>query len=365
MIKFLDLGLQYRGIKVEIDLAIETIIQNTDFINGQSVREFEQEFSAYIDVEHCIGVGNGTDALEIAIESFGLPKGAEIIVPGNSFIASSEAVTRAGHRVQFCDCREDTFSMDIEDVERRITESTKALVVVHMYGNPCDMDAVTKLAEKYNLRIVEDCAQAHGAKYKGKMVGGFGDVGAFSFYPGKNLGAYGDAGAIVTSDHSLSEKIRMIGNHGRISKYDHEFEGRNSRLDGLQAAILSVKLKHLDDWVARRRAVAEAYLKNIVQKDEVRCMTLLNSSECAYHLFVVRVNRRDELKNYLNTHGVETGIHYPVALPKLNAYKYLQQSSGDMVCNQLDGKVLSLPMGEHITMKNVKYISDLINEFYK
>jgi len=247
-IPFLDLKLQYLSIKDEIDLAVSNVINNTAFIKGENVSNFEINFAKYQNAKYCIGVGNGTDALEIAIESLQLPKNSEIIVPANSFIASSEAVTRSGHKVIFCDCNNNNYTISIKSLKSKITDNTRAIIAVHLYGHPCDMDGIYNVIGTKNIKVIEDCAQAHGAEYKGKKIGSIGDISAFSFYPGKNLGAYGDGGAILTNNKELSQKCIMIANHGRIDKYDHQFEGRNSRLDGLQAAILNVKLKYLDIW---------------------------------------------------------------------------------------------------------------------
>jgi len=348
MIKFLDLNAQYQSIKSEIDQAISNVIYDSAFIGGKYVAKFEAEFAAYQEADYCIGVGNGTDALEIAIESLKMPKGSEIIVPGNSFIASSEAVTRSEYKVVFCDARTDDYTIDIEDLRNRITPKTVAIMAVHLYGHPCDMDAILDLAREYDLKVIEDCAQAHGAEYKGKRVGSIGDIGCFSFYPGKNLGAYGDGGAIVTNDEKLAEKCRMIANHGRIAKYDHEFEGRNSRLDGLQAAILSVKLKYLDGWTEQRIKVAAVYLETLFGIDGVILPVRQNWAKQVYHLFVIRVPDRDSVRVSLADAGIPCGVHYPVALPKLAAYHYCGQSDETMRVNKMDGELLSLPMGEHV-----------------
>jgi len=263
MVKFVDLQAQYLSIKSEIDSAIESVISDSAFIGGKYVQQFEESFSQYQDAKYCIGVGNGTDALEIAIEALNLPKGSEIIVPANSFIASAEAVVRTGHKIVFCDVNSDDYTINLDDVKRRVSDETSAIIAVHMYGHPCDMDLLLNIAKEYNLKIIEDCAQAHGAEYKNRKIGTIGDIGCFSFYPGKNLGAYGDAGAIVVDSKKLSIKCRMIANHGRISKYNHEFSGRNSRLDGLQAAVLSVKLKYLDQWTNQRIAIANKYMSEL------------------------------------------------------------------------------------------------------
>ena len=365
MIKFLDLSDQYQSIKPEIDLAIQSVIAESAFIGGHFVQQFEKEFAAYVNVKHCIGVGNGTDAIEIALEALNIPQGSEVIVPANSFIASSEAVTRQGLKVVFADADTDSYVISIEDVKKRITSKTKAIIAVHLYGHPCDMDALSALAEKHGLYIIEDCAQAHGAEYKGKKVGSIGHVGTFSFYPGKNLGAYGDGGAITTNDDGLAKKCHMIANHGRIAKYDHEFEGRNSRLDGIQAAILSIKLKHLNDWTEQRIMVADLYMDLLKDEQNIILPVRKDWAKQVYHLFVIRTERRDELKKYLNEHGVQTGIHYPKSLPKLMAYEYTNQSQEPMFANNSDASLLSLPIGEHLNQNEIITIAEKVKAFFK
>jgi dTDP-4-amino-4,6-dideoxygalactose transaminase len=343
MVNFLDLHAQYLSIKDEIDKVVSDVIRESAFIGGKYVEQFEENFSNYQQAKCCIGVGNGTDALEIAIEALDLPKGSEIIVPANSFIASAEAVTRAGHKVVFCDVNSDDYTIKIKDVENRITDQTSAIMAVHLYGHPCDMDPLLKLAKTYDLRVIEDCAQAHGAEYKSKKVGAIGDVGCFSFYPGKNLGAFGDGGAIVTNSEELSVKCRMIANHGRVAKYDHEFEGRNSRLDGIQAAILSVKLNYLEDWNDNRIKIAEYYLKQLSSVADIALPVKQKWAKQVYHLFVIRVNDRDKFKIKMNSLGIETGVHYPVALPNLPAFLYLNQENVDSFAWNTGKDVLSLP----------------------
>ena len=364
MIKFLDLKAQYESIKEEIDATINEVIVKSAFISGEYVTQFEKEFASFIQVKDCVGVANGTDALEIAIESLDLPRGSEIIVPANSFISSSEAVTRQGHHVVFTDCDPESYVISIEEVKKRISTRTKAIIAVHLYGHPCDMDALQNLAEQYGLYIIEDCAQAHGAEYKGKRVGSIGNIATFSFYPGKNLGAYGDAGAITTNDEKLANKCRMIANHGRIAKYDHEFEGRNSRLDGLQAAILSVKLKHLPEWTQKRIAVADYYLKHLKDIQRIILPVRQDWAKQVFHLFVVRTEDRDDLARFLAQQGIQTGVHYPISLPKLNAYKYVNQSSENLFANKSDETLLSLPIGEHLTEIELKVVVDSISQFY-
>jgi dTDP-4-amino-4,6-dideoxygalactose transaminase len=364
MIKFLDLKSQYQSIKPEIDEAIQSVIESSAFIGGKYVAQFEENFAKYIDVDYCIGVGNGTDALEIAIEALNLPKDSEIIVPANSFIASAESVSRCGHKVVFCDANSDDYSINISDIKRRITPKTSAIMAVHLYGHPCDMDALVDISKQFNLKIIEDCAQAHGAEYKGVKVGSIGDIGCFSFYPGKNLGAYGDGGAITTNDEKLEKKCRMVANHGRIEKYNHEFEGRNSRLDGIQAAILIVKLKYLDSWTDKRIQVADKYLLELDGVEDIDLPIKQDWAKKVYHLFVIRTNRRDELKSYLSEKDIQTGIHYPISLPKLKAYQYTNQANDQIFANSSDTSLLSLPIGEHLTDEDLLYVVNSIKAFY-
>jgi dTDP-4-amino-4,6-dideoxygalactose transaminase len=365
MIKFLDLYKQYLSIKQQIDKSIEKVINSSSFMGGEELKRFEQAFARFQRVKHCIGVGNGTDALEIAIEALGIDKNSEIIVPANSFIASSEAVTRAGCKVVFCDCHKENYTISIESIKKKLTKKTKAIMAVHLYGHPCDMDELNKLASENNLFLIEDCAQAHGAEYKAQPVGGLGDIGAFSFYPGKNLGAYGDGGAVVVNDDSIAEKCRMLANHGSKEKYKHEFEGRNSRLDNVQAAILNVKLEYLEIWNTTRIKLADYYIENIKNIPEIILPKREVWAKQVYHLFVIRTDERDELKEYLTINGIQTGIHYPIPLPKLKAYEYLKQADENMFANTIGDKLLSLPMGEHLEIKDIDYIISTIRKYFK
>jgi dTDP-4-amino-4,6-dideoxygalactose transaminase len=248
----------------------------------------------------------------------------------------------------FCDCDPADYTISLDSARSKLTAKTKALIVVHLYGQPCNMDAVMAFAREHGLKVIEDCAQAHGADFLGRRVGAIGDVGTFSFYPGKNLGAYGDAGAMTTDNAALARRLRMIANHGRIAKYDHEFEGRNSRLDGLQGAILEVKLRHLEGWLAQRAAIAQHYHAALVGVGDLVLPAQRNWGRHVYHLFVVRTARRDALQTYLQGRGIETGIHYPIALPKLAAYRYCGQAEEAFFANRADGEVLSLPIGDHM-----------------
>lgn len=364
MIKFLDLYGQYQKIQKEIDEAIAGVIRRSSFIGGEDAAAFEKEFAAYQQAEYCVGVANGTDAIEIVLEALALPSGSEVIVPANSFIASSEAVTRQGYKVIFADVDPVSYTLDPIDVRRRITKKTSAIIAVHLYGHPCQIDELLALCREFGLKLVEDCAQAHGAEYKGKRLGTFGEAGTFSFYPGKNLGAYGDAGAITTNNVDLANKCRMVANHGRIGKYDHQFEGRNSRLDGLQAAVLRVKLPHLDGWIERRNIIAAAYSAHLKEVSQLALPSVQASCRHAFHLYVVRTERRDELAKFLNEKGIQTGVHYPKALPKLAAYDYLGQSAEPMFANFSDSTLLSLPIGDHLSEGDALEVVAAIKEFF-
>lgn len=364
MIPFLDLNAQYRQIKSEVDAAIAEVIANSAFIGGPAVKAFESEFAAYQHAKHCVGVANGTDAIEIVLEALDLPKGSEIIVPANSFIATSEAVTRSGHKVVFADVGDD-YTLDVDDVTRRITPSTSAILAVHLYGRPCKLEALSRLAHANGIKVIEDCAQAHGAEIGGHRVGAITQAGSFSFYPGKNLGAYGDGGAIVTNDAELAHRCRMISNHGRLSKYDHEFEGRNSRLDGLQAAILRVKLRHLDRWIAKRNEIALFYSEALCGIGDLVVSAPQPGMRHAYHLFVVQTEQREALGAFLRSNDVQTGIHYPIALPQLKAYAYAGQQHEPMRAVRNARRVLSLPIGEHMSVADAQEVADQITRFYR
>ncbi|MCB0338871.1 MAG: DegT/DnrJ/EryC1/StrS family aminotransferase, partial [Bdellovibrionales bacterium] len=362
-IPFVDLKAQYASIKVEIDEAISSVLNETAFIKGKYVSKFEEEFAAYIGAKYCIGCGNGTDALEIGLKGLGIGSGDEVLVPANSFIASSEAVTSVGAKVVFVDVDPTYYTIDPNLIRAKITANTKAIVVVHLYGLPAEMDSIMKIARENNLKVIEDCAQAHGAKYKGQIVGTFGDLAAFSFFPGKNLGAYGDGGAIVTSNEDLALKCRMIANHGRVDKYDHIFEGRNSRLDGLQAAILSVKLKYLDSWSQSRRHIAECYTSLLSSCDIVTPL-VPEHSEHVFHLYVVRSAFRDELEQSFKQADIACGVHYPIALPMLNAYSYLKHKSQDFpISVQYSGEILSLPMYPELDRDSIEKVAEVVRKF--
>jgi dTDP-4-amino-4,6-dideoxygalactose transaminase len=366
-IPLVDLNAQYASIKNEIDSAIADVISKSAFIGGPYVRSFEEAFAKFCGVKHCVGVGNGTDALFISLKTLGVGTGDEVITVANSFIATAEAITMTGARVVFVDIDPKTYNIDVTKIEEKITSKTKAVIPVHLYGQPADMDPIIALAKKYDLKVVEDAAQAHGAEYKGRRVGSIGDMACFSFYPGKNLGAYGDAGAIVTNDEDLAVKARMFANHGRIGKYDHEIEGINSRLDGLQAAILAVKLKYLEDWTEKRRK--NAYLYNEYLKDTSLITPYeMHEVRAVYHLYVVRTlnGSRQELQNSLKSNGIATGIHYPIALPNLLAYSYMCHKKSDFPeATKASKKIISMPMYPELKAEDIAFITKEMKAFYK
>jgi dTDP-4-amino-4,6-dideoxygalactose transaminase len=357
-VRFVDLKAQYETIKTEVDQAIEKVVNEAAFISGKYASEFENAFARYLGVDHCIGVGNGTDALYIALRSLGIRQGDEVITAANSFVATSEAITMAGAQPVFVDCDPETFNIDLTKLPNAITPKTKAIIPVHLYGRPVDMVKLMEFADGNGLMVVEDAAQAHGAMVGDKYVGTWGHVASFSFYPGKNLGAYGDAGAVVTSDEKLAQTLRMTANHGRCSKYDHEFEGVNSRMDGIQAAILSVKLKHLKKWTKKRRNIAYLYSR-LLEGTGVVLPTQSNGLRHVYHIFVVRVGNRNEVRDILSEKGIATGIHYPIALPNLSAYSYLGHKPEDFpVASIYANEILSLPIYPEMSEEQVAYVCE-------
>ena len=362
-IPLVDLKAQYLSIKSEIDNAIENVINDTAFIKGKYVAQFEEEFTKYCGTKFCVGVGNGTDALFIVMKALGIGVNDEVITAAYTFIATSDAISATGAKPVFVDCYSDYYTIDAMKIEEKISNKTKAIIPVHLYGQSADMDKINEVADKHNLYVVEDAAQAHGALYKGKKVGSLGRVAIFSFYPGKNLGAYGDGGAIVTNDEDLAIKCRMLADHGRLDKYNHEFEGYNSRLDGLQAAILSVKLKYIDNWNEKRRAVARKY-NEILENTSVITPSEMPDTKCVYHLYVIRTKQRDKLREYLKAQGIATGIHYPVGLPFMNAYQYLNHKPEDFpVVYKYQSEVLSLPIFPELNDESIQYLCTHIFNF--
>lgn len=363
-VPFADLHAQYVSIKTEIDAAITAVIEKSAFIRGPFVDAFEKEFAKTVGAPHCVSCANGTDALYIAMRALGVKPGDEVITTAHSWIATSETVTQAGGQVVFCDTDADTFTIDPALIEAKITPRTVGIIPVHLYGQPADMGAITAIAKKHHLWVLEDCAQAHLARFSGKTAGTFGNASAFSFYPGKNLGAMGDAGAILTSDGALAERMAMFARHGGLVKGDHRIEGINSRLDGLQAAILSVKLKHLNNWTAARRRIAAVYNKELAGLPGLELPVVGPGREHVYHLYAVRHPRRNDLKKFLTEHGIETVINYPVALPFLPAYARLGARPEDFPNSyRHQSMVLSLPMFPEITADQQAHVVNIIKKF--
>ena len=362
-IPLVDLKAQYAAIKDEIDPALAGVIAKTAFVAGPFAAKFEEEFAAYLGIGHCIGVGNGTDALVVALKGLGLEDGDEVLVPALTFIATSEAVTMAGGRPVFVDVDPETRLMDPDLAAAAVTDRTKAVIPVHLYGRPMEMDRVCDLAGRHNLWVIEDGAQSQGAIIGGQRTGTCAQVGCFSFYPGKNLGAYGDAGAVVTADDELAERMRMLANHGRLAKYGHIMEGTNSRLDGLQGAVLSVKLKHLDKWNQARRDKAAAYRERLAG---LPLKLPQDHPGHVYHLFVIETEQRDDLLAHLKENGVGASIHYPDALPRLKAYQHLGHQAGDFpVAEKLAATILSLPVYPELTEAQIDYVAQQVRAFFQ
>lgn len=365
-IPFIDLNAQYLSIRNEIDETIQQVISESAFIKGKYVNRFEEDYAKLCDVKHCIGVGNGTDAIYIALKVLGVGPGDEVITVANSWISTSETITQTGAKPVFVDIHPDYYTIDTSKIEERITPRTKAIIPVHLFGQPVDMDAISDICRRHNLFLIEDCAQAHFAEWKGQKVGTFGIAATFSFYPGKNLGAYGDAGAIVTSNDEFAEKARMYANHGCLIKHQHKFEGINSRLDGLQAAILSVKLPHILDWNAKRLNNAKHYNKLLADNEGVTTPEIHPEGKHIFHLYVIRTQDRDKLQAYLKEKGISTGIHYPCPLPLLDAYSYLGYKKEDFpIAGNYKNEILSLPMYPELTSELIEQISKTIILWYQ
>ncbi len=350
---------QYQTIKPEVDAAIENIITRSAFVGGEEVKLFEKEFAAYCEAKACVGVGNGTDALYLALRALGIGAGDEVITVAHTFIATSEAISMTGATPIFIDVVENTMVMDPALIEAAITPRTKAIIPVHLYGQSCDMDAIMEIARKHDLKVVEDAAQAHGGRWRGQRVGSIGDAATFSFYPGKNLGAFGDAGAVVSQDEELIERIRMLANHGRLEKYTHKMEGVNSRLDGMQAAILRVKLRQLDEWNQKRRQIADVYRDQLTDRGIV-LPTAHEHAEPVWHLFVIRVADRERLMSLLKDEGIATGIHYPVPLHQQPAYEDRRASYDLPVTERVAQEVMSLPMYPELTQEPIEHICNAV-----
>jgi dTDP-4-amino-4,6-dideoxygalactose transaminase len=363
-VPFADLHAQYISIKSEIDSAIAEVIKTSAFIRGPFVQKFEEEFASAMQLKHCVSCANGTDSLYIAMHGLDVKPGDEVIAPAHSWISTTETITQAGGTVVFCDTDAHTYTIDPAQIEAKITSRTVGIIPVHLYGQPADMGAIMAIARKYKLWVVEDCAQAHLAKWDGKQVGTFGDAASFSFYPGKNLGAMGDAGAVCTNDTALAQRMSMFARHGGLTKGDHQIEGINSRLDGLQAAILSVKMPHLASWTLRRKKLAASYGTLLWDVKDLELPYVAAESEHVFHLYVVQHAKRDELADYLHHCDIQTAINYPVALPFLPAYKRIGTAPSDMpVAFRHQSRILSLPMFPEITHEQIIHVTNSVREF--
>jgi dTDP-4-amino-4,6-dideoxygalactose transaminase len=360
-IRFVDLERQYRSIKDEIDAALLRAVASTDYILGEELGRFEEEFAAYCDTRHCVGVGSGTAALQLAFEALGIGEGDEVIAPANTFIASVLPVLRLGATPVLVDCTEGAATLDVDSVAEALGERTKAILAVHLYGQPADVDALLELCSGREIALVEDACQAHGARYKGRRVGGLGRVAAFSFYPGKNLGAYGDGGAVTTDDDELAERIRLLRDLGQARKYVHVVQGWNERLDTIQAAVLRVKLAHLDRWNALRRQHADAYATALGPAG-LRLPETAPWAEHVWHLYVVRAARRDLLRAALTEQGIATGMHYPVPLPRQPALRQLGYEPEQFpVTERWAGELLSLPMFPELRPEEIEAVASVIS----
>lgn len=362
-VPFADLHGQYMSIKGEIDSAIASVIASSAFVRGSFVEAFEQQFSEVIGIKHCVSCANGTDALYIAMRALGIKPGDEVITTAHSWISTSESITQAGGKVVFCDTDEETFTIDVNHIESLITPKTVGIVPVHLYGQAADMDPIMELADRHSLWVLEDCAQAHLATYKGRTVGTIGTAGTFSFYPGKNLGAMGDAGAIVTNDVQLAQRMSMFARHGGVNKGEHQIEGINSRMDGLQAAILSAKLPYLSEWTTKRQTIAQTYTEKLSGVPGLNLPIVANGRKHVWHLFVIRHDNRDELAEHLNERNIQTVINYPVALPFLPAYHYLAHKPEDFpVAFAMQSRILSLPVFAEMTDLQLEHVATTIQE---
>ncbi len=365
-VPFVDLHAQYKTIKEDIDFVIRDVIQKSLYIRGPYVEKFEDMFADMMERKYCVSCANGTDSLYIVMVALGVKHGDEVIAPAQSWISTTETITQAGGKVVFCDTDEHTFTIDPKCIEEKITPNTVGIIPVHLYGQPADMDAIMAIAKKHNLWVLEDCAQAHLARYKGQLVGTFGDVASFSFYPGKNLGAMGDAGAVVTNDQALAEKMTMFARHGGLQKGDHKIEGINSRMDGIQAAILSVKLPHLPKWTERRQERAARYSSYLSEIDGVTTPKVFDGRTHAWHLYVIKTAIRDKLAKYLADNGVQTVINYPISLPFLPAYSRMNHKDSDFPnAFRNQAEILSLPIYPELSNAQMDKVIKTIRMYHE
>jgi len=370
-IPFLDLKVQYQSIKHEINPAIQNVLDNTAFVLGKSVTDFEGAFANKHQVKFCYGTGSGTSGNHMVLWALGIGPGDEVIMPANTFIATAWGATLCGATPVFVDCHPESYNIDPELVERTITSRTKAIVAVHLYGQPADMDSLREIAHKHNIYLVEDAAQAHNAEYKGKKVGGLSEAASFSFYPGKNLGAYGEGGAVTTNKDNLAEKFKMLRDHGAVQKYSHESYGHNYRMEGIQGAVLGVKLNYLDQWTDGRRRVAQKYRELLADVKEIQLPVEMPYARHVYHLFVIKLQeggskKRDELAGFLNENGISTGLHYPIPLHLQKCFSYMGHRMGDFPNSEkLASTGISLPMFPELTYEQIAYIAENIKRFLR
>jgi dTDP-4-amino-4,6-dideoxygalactose transaminase len=362
-ISLVDLKANYLSNKKEIDKAIQNVIDETSFIKGKYLKEFEQNYAKFCKTKHCIGAANGTAALHLSLLACGLKANDEIITVPNTFIATTECISYVNGKIKFVDVNEDTALLDIEKLRGEITEKTKAIIVVHLYGQMPNMDEIKELADEKNLFLIEDAAQAHAAEWNERQPGFYGDVASYSFFPAKNLGCYGDGGGVVTNNSEIAEKIDLLVNHGRKEKHTHIMEGYNYRLDGLQAAILNAKLPNLSKLTEKRRKNASFYNKNLTNK--VITPVEKENAKHVYYMYVIRTKKRDELKDYLKKEGISCGIHYPIPLHLQPAYKNLKKSKGSYpISEMLSKEILSIPVYPELTQEQLEYIVEKINKFF-
>ena len=366
-IPFLDLKKTYLELKQEIDTALEGVLKGGWYVLGENVRLFEEEFSAYCGCRYCVGVGSGMDALELLLKAYGVGPGSEVIVPANTYIATALAVSNVGAKPVLVEPDEQTCNIDPSKIEEIITSKTNAVLAVHLYGQTADMTKIRVICQTHGLKLFEDGAQAHGASHFGIKAGALGDAAGFSFYPGKNLGAFGDAGAVITNDPEAAEYIQMARDYGSDKKYYNRIKGVNSRLDEIQAAVLRVKLGHLDEWNRRRSAVAEIYFDKLQARDEELVLPHIGEGNThVWHLFAVRSNSRDKLRVYLEKRGIGTLIHYPVPLYSQVAYGEMNHLRDNFpISNAISAQILSLPMDPHLSKTEVEYVCEEINRFFK
>lgn len=363
MIQFMDLKRQYSTIKEEIAAALSAVCEKTAFSSGPFVEEFEKNFANYCNTSHCSAVNSGTSALHLALIAAGIKAGEEVIVPANTFIATAWAVSYVNANPVFVDCTPDTWNINPQKIEEKITKKTKAIIGVHLYGQPFDVDSVKSIADAHRLILIEDCAQAHGALFKNQKVGGFGALGCFSFYPGKNLGAYGEGGAIISNNDMYHQRIKSLRNHGSTIRYHHEELGFNMRMDGFQGAVLNVKLKYLDLWNQRRRDIAQMYQEGI-KNDKIQMQAQPAWSKSVYHLFVITADNREHFVQYMQKKNIFCGLHYPIPCHLQRAYSNLGYIKGDLPnAEYLADHCVSLPMFPELIDKEIAEIIDVVNSY--